>query len=858
MMHTIMRYNYTDTFRSTLELATDKARELGLPEVSLDLLLWGILREGTSSAIKFLSDRELSPQTLLQLTEALLRHPKEEDELPHSEPTGAVLYSLEAHSAIARAAEICTILGDHAISPLHLLLSIIFCGVPTVLSGFANVGNYDLWSDPLIQRIGKALKRGEKAGDEVPASEGTSVRIRPIQAIEVSAKGITPIALGDDLPPIQAFVRRAEGSIDIEGDFLSQLMNRAKRELGRGGGEEPRADMDEFPFAEFGVDLVEHVRAQEQGSTEGLERQAEIEQLLQILLRYKACSPILIGEPKVGKTEVVRQLARLIARGEGLPEAFPYKHILQVSFTRLFAGAQFMGGAEATIRSLMENLRAAPDVLLFVDDLHLLRSGGRAPGGEVLDTLFAALDLSGLRLIGTATSSGYTQSLDDSSQMERVCYPVLVEPLSRERTLAVLREKSRQYEEHYGADLQPLLERVLDLSERYMPALPFPYKALELLDATGAVVLARMPERGTKTKGRGASRPTAPIYTEADVDRALSRLTSLPLERISGTNELKHLIELPHRLKASVLGQDRAVEAIARAIQRSRLGLRDSRRPIASMLFLGPTGVGKTYLAKALAREVFGREDAMVRIDMSEFSERFAVSRLIGSPPGYIGYGEGGELTQPVRTRPYSLVLLDEIEKAHPDTYNILLQVFEDGRLTDTEGNVVDFCNTIVIMTSNVGSRQAQAFARGVGFAGLSDEAERSERISRQALQRTFSPEFLNRLDEIIAFEPLSDEALVRIFELELTQLRERVSQQGYRVTVSPEARRFLALRELDRAMGARPLRRTLQHAVEDQLLNHILDGSLAVGDSLSITLGRNQSLRYAVQHPPLKAKSHT
>ena len=834
MMHTIMRYNYTDTFRSTLELATDKARELGLPEVSLDLLLWGILREGTSSAIKFLSDRELSPQTLLQL------------------------YSLEAHSAIARAAEICTILGDHAISPLHLLLSIIFCGVPTVLSGFANVGNYDLWSDPLIQRIGKALKRGEKAGDEVPASEGTSVRIRPIQAIEVSAKGITPIALGDDLPPIQAFVRRAEGSIDIEGDFLSQLMNRAKRELGRGGGEEPRVDMDEFPFAEFGVDLVEHVRAQELSSTEGLEREAEIEQLLQILLRYKACSPILIGEPKVGKTEVVRQLARLIARGEGLPEAFPYKHILQVSFTRLFAGAQFMGGAEATIRSLMENLRAAPDVLLFVDDLHLLRSGGRAPGGEVLDTLFAALDLSGLRLIGTATSSGYTQSLDDSSQMERVCYPVLVEPLSRERTLTVLREKSRQYEEHYGADLQPLLERVLDLSERYMPALPFPYKALELLDATGAVVLARLPERGTKTKGRGASRPTAPIYTEADVDRALSRLTSLPLERISGTNELKHLIELPHRLKASVLGQDRAVEAIARAIQRSRLGLRDSRRPIASMLFLGPTGVGKTYLAKALAREVFGREDAMVRIDMSEFSERFAVSRLIGSPPGYIGYGEGGELTQPVRTRPYSLVLLDEIEKAHPDTYNILLQVFEDGRLTDTEGNVVDFRNTIVIMTSNVGSRQAQAFARGVGFAGLSDEAERSERISRQALQRTFSPEFLNRLDEIIAFEPLSDEALVRIFELELTQLRERVSQQGYRVTVSPEARRFLALRELDRAMGARPLRRTLQHAVENQLLNHILDGSLAVGDNLSITLGRNQSLRYAVQHPPLKAKSHT
>lgn len=848
-----MRYNYTDTFRSTLELATEKARELGLPELTLDLLLWGILREGTSAAIKFLTDRELSPQTLLQLTEALLRH-QSEDELPYDDPTGTVLYSLEAHSAIARAAEICTILGDQAISPLHLLLSIFLCGMPTVLSGFANVGNYDIWADPLIQRIDKALKPGAKVGEDTSPTGGTSVRIRPLQALEVSAKGVTPISLGEDLPPIQAFVRRAEGSIDIEGDFLSHLFSRAKRQANREATTEEPREGEEFPFGEYGVDLVAQLQAQGQSALEGLEREAEIEQLLQVLLRYKACCPILIGEPKVGKTEVVRQLARLIIRGDRLPKAFPYKHILQVSFTRLFSGAQFMGGAEATIRGLMESLRLSPDVLLFVDDLHLLRSGGRSPGGEVLDTLFASLDLYGLRLIGTSTRGGYTQSLDDSSQMERVCYPVPVEPLTREQTLGILQQQCRQYEAHYGANLQPLLGRVLDLSERYMPTRPFPYKALELLDATGAVVLAHL-NRSKTRGGRGADQPT---YTEADVDRALARLTALPLERISAEHELRALIELPQRLRDSVLGQDRAVEAIARAIQRSRLGLRDSRRPIASMLFLGPTGVGKTYLAKALAREVFGREDAMVRIDMSEFSERFAVSRLIGSPPGYIGYGEGGELTEPVRTRPYCLVLLDEIEKAHPDTYNILLQVFEDGRLTDTEGNVVDFRNTIVVMTSNVGSRQAQAFARGVGFAGLTNEAERSERISRQALQRTFSPEFLNRLDEIIAFEPLSDEALVRIFELELAQLQERVSQQGYRVSISPEARRYLALRDLDRAMGARPLRRTLQHAVEDQLLDRILDGSLGVGDSLLITLARNQSLRYVVQHPTTKAKSQT
>ena len=416
----------------------------------------------------------------------------------------------------------------------------------------------------------------------------------------------------------------------------------------------------------------------------------------------------------------------------------------------------------------------------------------------------------------------------------------MLEPLPKgEGRQRMMHQSLHELRKAYQIDIKmEEQELIYALCERYLGHLPQPHALIELLERAATITRLRvgtLPRSGVRSKRR--------LYPE-DLYKAVAQLTQLPLERISTKGELEQLRRLPERLKAQVLGQDEAVLRIAHTIQRARLGLGDEQRP-ASFFFLGPTGVGKTYLAKTLARELFGSEDAMVRIDMSEFAEAFAVTRLIGAPPGYIGYGKGGELTEPVRTKPYRIILLDELEKAHPDVYNILLQLLEDGRLTDTEGQVVDFRHTIIIMTSNIGSREAKDFAHGLGYTP-EDSSSRSEAIVRKALGRRFSPEFIGRVDEFITFAPLDDATLTEILALELRPLIERVHTLGYGLSLTSEARQWLALHETDRTQGARPLRRRLRREVEDPLMDYILSEQLQTGQSLVISL-RDGALHYEI-----------
>ena len=617
-------------------------------------------------------------------------------------------------------------------------------------------------------------------------------------------------------------------------------------------------------------------------------RENEIQRIIEILCRRKKNNPILIGEPGVGKSAIVEGLAQLIAKKKCSPVLFN-KRVVNLDMTGIVAGTKYRGQFEERIKALLKELEQNPDIIVFIDEIHTLIGAGSTPGSmDAANIMKPALARGTIQCIGATTLDEYRNSIEKDGALERRFQKVLVEPTTAEETTEILRNIKERYEDHHHVTYSDeAIDACVKLTERYATDRSFPDKAIDALDEAGSRVHLRHasvpPEvvalekelEDVKTKKQNAVRnqnfELAASYRDhqAEIDRKLQELnaqwahedneerltveaqdvadvvslmTGVPVQQIDQPESVR-LRSMDTELKKSIIAQDNAIDKVVKAIRRNRVGLREPNHPIGVFMFLGPTGVGKTYLAKKLAENMFGSKDALIRIDMSEYTESFNVSRLVGAPPGYVGYEEGGQLTERVRRHPYSIVLLDEIEKAHSNVFNLLLQVLDEGRLTDGNGRLVDFRNTIIIMTSNAGTKQLKEFGRGVGFTapgeGLTQFNEQNKEYARSIIQkslsRQFAPEFLNRLDEIITFDQLDLHAIKRIIDLELKDLFKRVDGMGFKIRISDEAKEFVATKGYDVQFGARPLKRAIQNYIEDGLCELLLSDQLKPGDVIYV-----------------------
>lgn len=563
----------------------------------------------------------------------------------------------------------------------------------------------------------------------------------------------------------------------------------------------------------YGHDLTKQAQAGKLDPVVG--REVEIERVVQILSRRKKNNPILIGEPGVGKSAIVEGLALRIVGNEA--GALAGKRIITLDVASMVAGTTYRGQFEERMKSVLQELQRHPEVILFIDEIHTIIGAGNAQGSlDAANILKPALARGEVQCIGATTTNEYRTSIEKDGALERRFQKVVVRPTTPEETLSILNRLSEHYAEyHHVIYPEETLQAAVSLAERYITDRAFPDKAIDVMDEAGARAHAR-----AKVVGDEPQEPYT--ITVDDIASVVSMMSGVPVQRVQKA-ETERLRTMDETLRKRVIGQDEAVNTIVRAIRRSRLGLRDPRRPIGTFFFLGPTGVGKTYLAQCLAEEMFGSRDAVIRFDMSEYMEKHTVSLLVGAPPGYVAHEDGGKLTEAVRRKPYSIVLFDEIEKAHPDIFNILLQVLDEGRLTDRQGHVVDFRNTIIILTSNVGTRQLKEFGAGIGF-GVSDmDTKTSNQMLLKALQKTFPPEFLNRIDNVITFQPLTRDALARIVNIEVALLQERLRKTGHQLVLTPEVTMQLTEKAYDPQNGARPVKRAIQTYLEDPLTDVLL-----------------------------------
>ena len=631
----------------------------------------------------------------------------------------------------------------------------------------------------------------------------------------------------------------------------------------------------------FGRDLT---RAAEDGKLDPIVgREKEIERVSQILSRRKKNNPILIGEPGVGKSAIAEGLALRIVQRKVSRVLFN-KRVVTLDLASLVAGTKYRGQFEERMKAVMNELEKSPDVILFIDEIHTIVGAGGASGSLDASNMFKpALARGEIQCIGATTLDEYRQFIEKDGALDRRFQKVIVNPATPDETVIILNNIKEKYEEHHNVTYTPeAIEACVSLTTRYMSDRFLPDKAIDALDEAGSrvhitnihvpqniidveqkieeikveknrVVRSQKYEEAAKLRDNekqlleqlesakveweAETKNKKYVVTEDNVAEVVSMMTGIPIQRV-GQTDSQRLLNMADELKGQIIGQDEAIIKLAKAIRRTRAGLKDPKKPIGSFIFLGPTGVGKTELAKVLAKFMFESEDSLIRIDMSEYMEKFAISRLVGAPPGYVGYEEGGQLTEKVRRKPYAVILLDEIEKAHPDVFNILLQVLDDGILTDSLGRKVDFRNTIIIMTSNIGSRQLKEFGQGVGFttsAKVSQADTNAKSVVENALKRAFAPEFLNRIDDVIVFNSLQKEDIFKIIDIELKELFGRLLLMGYQIKLTENAKEYIAEKGFDPNFGARPLNRAIQKYLEDPIAEEILKGELKEGDTLEV-----------------------
>ena len=661
-----------------------------------------------------------------------------------------------------------------------------------------------------------------------------------------------------------------------EDDIMSQENNETatpvkKTSQSHKGNDTPVLD-------KYGIDMT---RAAEENRLDPvIGRDKEIERIAQILSRRKKNNPVLIGEPGVGKSAIVEGLALRIVQRKVSRLLFN-KRVIALDMATIVAGTKFRGQFEERLKAILNELSKNKDIILFIDEIHTIVGAGNAQGTmDAANILKPALARGEIQCIGATTLDEYRKNIEKDGALERRFQKVIVEPTTPEETLQILNNIKDKYEEHHNVNFTPeAISACVNLTQRYVSDRNFPDKAIDALDEAGSRVhvtnitvpkeiedLEIVIDETAQSKLKAAQAQnfeSAAAFRDkehklrAELEEAKKRweenlnkeretvdedkvaevvamMTGVPVQRVAQA-EGKRLVNISPTLKSEIIGQDNAIDKITKAIQRNRIGLKDPNKPIGTFMFLGPTGVGKTHLAKKLAEYLFDSADNLIRVDMSEFMEKFTVSRLVGAPPGYVGYEEGGQLTEKVRRRPYSIVLLDEIEKAHPDVFNILLQVMDEGRLTDSFGRKVDFKNTIIIMTSNVGTRQLKEFGSGIGFNTQKIDKEYSHSVLQKALNKAFSPEFLNRVDDIIIFDSLDKEAIFKIIDIELVGFLKRITELGYTLKISDEAKTFIAEKGYDVQYGARPLKRAIQKYLEDELAELIISEAVSVGDTIIV-----------------------